>query len=372
LLTGSRNAELGAVGELIRSVVRKSRAPGIQYVVVDCAAVLYECHAGSADLATQRPMLADTTMMAFSMSKTVTAVAVLQLVDQGAVTLDEPIAGIIPWQPYGPEVTIRQLLCHSAGIPNPIPLRWVHSAGDPAFDERAKLAAVLRRYPWLNSPPGTRFAYSNIGYWLLGYVVAAISGEPFRSYVARHIAAPLGIAATQFGYEIPDRAAHACGYLERYSLFNLLKPLLIDRALIGEPVESWVPLRDLYPDGPAFGGVVGSAAAFARFLQDQLCERSVLLGESARKLMQAQQSTSDGPIAMTLGWHIGMFDRTPFLYKEGGGGGFHNMMRLYTGAGIGTVVMTNATSFNVGRLLDAADAAVLRLVGEPGSAISRR
>ena len=372
MLTGSRNAELGAVGDLIRSVVRKSRAPGIQYVVVDCAAVLYECHAGSADLATQRPMLADTTMMAFSMSKTVTAVAVLQLVDQAAVALDEPIARIIPWQPYGPDVTIRHLLCHTAGIPNPIPLRWVHSAGDLAFDERARLDAVLHRHPRLNTPPGTRCAYSNIGYWLLGFVVEAISGEPFRSYVANHIDAPLAGAGTQLGYEIPKGVPHACGYLERYTLFNLFKPWLIDRALIGDPVGAWVLLRDLYPDGPAFGGVVGNAAAFARFLQDQLSEHSVLLGDGARKLMQTQQCTDSGPIAMTLGWHMGMFDRTPFLYKEGGGGGFHNMMRLYTGAGIGTVVMTNATSFNVGKLLDAADTEVLRLIGEPGDAISRR
>jgi len=308
-------------------------------------------------------MLADTTMMAFSMSKTVTAVAALQLAERGAVILDEPIARIIPWQPYGPEVTIRHLLCHTAGIPNPLPLKWVHLAGDAVFDERARLDAVLRRHPRLNSPPGTRYAYSNIGYWLLGYIVEAISGESFRSYVTKHIAAPLGGAGTLLGYEIPDRAAHACGYLERYSLFNLLKHWLIDPALIGDPIGSWVLLRDLYPDGPAFGGVVGSARAFAHFLQDQLCERSVLLGEGARQLMQAQQSTTRGPIPMTLGWHIGALARTPYLYKEGGGGGFHSMMRLYAGAGIGTVVMTNATSCNVSKLLDAADAAMLRVAG---------
>ncbi len=317
-------------------------------------------------------MLADTTMMAFSMSKTITAVAMLQLVDQWAVSLDERIVRIIPWQPYGPEVTIRQLLCHTAGIPNPIPLRWVHPAGDGAFDERARLDAVLRRHPRLNSRAGTRYAYSNIGYWLLGHVIEAVSGEAFRSYVARHIAAPLGGAGAQLGYEVPDGVPHACGYLERYSLFNLLKSWLIEPALVGQPFGSWVLLRELYPDGPAFGGLVGSARAFARFLQDQLAEHSVLLGDDARRLMQAQQSTSSGPIAMTLGWHMGMSDRTPFLYKEGGGGGFHCMMRLYVGAGIGTVVMTNATSCNVGKLLDAADAAALRLFAGPGSASSRR
>lgn len=343
---------------LIRAVVQGSRAPGIQYAVVDRDSVLFECHAGLADLATRRPMAADTTMMAFSMSKTITAVAVLQLVEQGAVALDEPIARIIPWQPYGAEVTIRQLLCHTAGIPNPMPLKWVHAADDGAFDERSHLDVVLRRHPRLRSAPGRRYGYSNIGYWLLGFIVEAVSGEPFTAYVSRHIAARLGHGGTRLGYEIPAPASHARGYLERYSLFGLLRPWLIDRSLIAEPRGSWVTLRDLYVNGAAFGGVVGSALAFARFLQDQLRAHSALLGDRARELMRAQQAANGRPIPMTLGWHMGSLGRKPYYYKEGGGGGFHCLMRLYADAGIGTVVMTNATLFNVRELLDAADAAI--------------
>jgi hypothetical protein len=58
---------------------------------------------------------------------------------------------------------------------------------------------------------------------------------------------------------------------------------------------------------------------------------------------------------MTLGWHIGNLNGERFFYKEGGGGGFHCMMRLYPGDGLGTVIMTNATGFDVGRLLDIID-----------------
>ena len=66
------------------------------------------------------------------------------------------------------------------------------------------------------------------------------------------------------------------------------------------------------------------------------------------------------PVAMTLGWHIGDLAGTRFFYKEGGGGGFHCMMRVYPGDGIGTVVMTNATGFDVRRLLDTIDAPFVR------------
>jgi hypothetical protein len=62
---------------------------------------------------------------------------------------------------------------------------------------------------------------------------------------------------------------------------------------------------------------------------------------------------------MTLGWHIAALDGTSVFYKEGGGGGFHCMMRLYPSAGIGTVVMTNATGCDVRRLLDTVDASFL-------------
>lgn len=62
---------------------------------------------------------------------------------------------------------------------------------------------------------------------------------------------------------------------------------------------------------------------------------------------------------MTLGWHIGDLDGVRFFYKEGGGGGFHCMMRLYPAAGVGTVVMTNATGFNVRRFLDTTDSSFI-------------
>jgi hypothetical protein len=59
---------------------------------------------------------------------------------------------------------------------------------------------------------------------------------------------------------------------------------------------------------------------------------------------------------MNLGWHMGDLERTRFFFKEGGGGGFHSIMRVYADDGIGTVVMTNATGFDVRRLLDTMDA----------------
>ena len=300
--------------------------------------------------------------MAYSMSKTITAVAVLQLVEAGKVGLDDPVERYVDSFPYGASVTVRQLISHTSGIPNPIPLRWVHPAArHGSFDENELLAAILRDHPRLSFEAGTKYVYSNIGYWLLGKVVERASGETFSSYVSEHILRPLAIAPQELGYVVADPAHHATGYLEKYSFMNLVKGFLIDRDLIGDYNGRWLEIRSHYLNGPAFGGLVGTASGFAKFLQDQLRARSVLFNDTTRQLLYAPQQTMRGtPVAMTLGWHIGDLDGPRFFYKEGGGGGFHCMMRVYPGDGIGTVVMTNATGFDVRRLLDAIDASFLR------------
>jgi CubicO group peptidase (beta-lactamase class C family) len=340
----------------LTALTSASRTPGLEYLVMNSAGVLFEHDGGWADIDRQAPVDAMTTMMAHSMSKTITAIAVLQLLEAGKIGLDDPIDHYVS-TPYGSSVTVRQLITHTSGIPNPIPLRWVHPAARHAtFDESAALAAVLRDHPRLSFAPGTRYAYSNIGCWLLGRIIERASGEPFSLYVSGHILRPLAITPRELGYEVADPTHHATGYLEKYSLMNLAKGFLIDRDLIGDYTGRWLEIRSHYLNGPAFGGLVGTARGFGKFLQDQLRTQSVLLNNATRSLLYAPQHIARGtPVSMTLGWHIGDLDGTRFFYKEGGGGGVHSMMRVYPVAGIASVIMTNATGFNVRECLDTAD-----------------
>ena len=138
--------------ELPDALISASKTPGIQYVVVDSAHVLFEYDGGWAGIARRVLMDSTTTMMAYSMSKTITAAAVLQLVESNRVGLDTPVVRYLDSIPYGSEVTVRELLAHTSGLPNPIPLRWVHPAARHAtFDERPALASVLREHPHLSS-----------------------------------------------------------------------------------------------------------------------------------------------------------------------------------------------------------------------------
>lgn len=337
------------------------RVPGLQYRAVGPGGPLLEYEGGWADLARRTPMTRATTLMAYSMSKTITAAAVLQLVAAGTVGLDDPVDRYVP-TPYGRDITVRMLLAHLSGIPNPIPLRWVHPASQHArFDERRALGAEMAAHPRLAFAPGTRFRYSNLGYWLLGEVVAVAAHQQFEAYVVEHVLGPLGVAAQDLGYTIPAGTPHANGYLEKYSFMNLFKGTLIDRQYFGSYEGRWLRIEPHYLNGPAFGGLVGTAGGFATFLGDQLQPQSTVLPATARALFYEQQRTTAGrPVAMTLGWHVGTHRGSRFFFKEGGGGGFHCEMRLYPDAQVGTVLMTNATGFDVKRCLNAADRQLLR------------
>jgi D-alanyl-D-alanine carboxypeptidase len=342
-----------------------SKTPGIQYVAVNASAIVAAFTAGSSDLQRRTPMDPATTMMAYSMSKTITAAAVLQLVERGQIALDDQIVRYLPESPYGDSVTIAQLLTHTGGVPNPIPLRWVHlAAAHERFDEDAAFDAVLRAHPRLSHRPGTKYAYSNIGYWMLGRIVERVNGRPFAGHVTTQILQPLGISE-DLGYTVSSVTRHAAGYLEKYSLVNLLKGWLIDTDLIGEYEGRWLRIESHYPNGAAFGGLVGTARGFARFLQDQLRPTSVLFGDAMKAAFYAPQRTTSGRlIPMTLGWHVGETDGVPFFFKEGGGGGFHSMMRVYATRGVASVVMTNATNFNVARCLDTVDRHIVGTAGD--------
>ncbi|MDP2370817.1 serine hydrolase domain-containing protein [Rhodoferax sp.] len=327
----------------------RSEVPGLQYIAVTADRVLFEYAGGWADIQGQKAMTLDTTLMAYSMTKTFTAVAILQLAEQRKLSLDHLIDGYLPNAAYhGHGVTLRQLLNHTSGVPNPIPLRWVHlAAEDSSFNEAEALAAVLRENPDLAFEPGRKFAYSNIGYWLLGKVVEQVTGQSYPAYMRANVLQPLRLSAQEMDFVIPDESRHANGYLKKYSLMNLVKGFVIDRKFLGGYEGHWLRFNSHYLNGPAFGGLIGTARGFSRFLQDQLRTESVLFGLETKRLLETRHTDGAGrPIPMTPGWHVGETRGVAYFFKEGGGGGFHCEMRIYPAKGVATVVMANSTGFN--------------------------
>jgi len=133
-------------------------APGIQYIIVNKDATIYAFSSGLADIKNRTPLSLSQTLSAFSMTKTLTAIAILQLAERQEINIDDRVSKYIEY-PCGQEISIRQLLNHTSGLPNPIPLKWVHLATDHKnFNENAALAKVLADNPEPDRSPGEKYA----------------------------------------------------------------------------------------------------------------------------------------------------------------------------------------------------------------------
>lgn len=330
--------------------------PGAAYIVTNAAGPVFERASGLADISGRVPMALTTTMAVFSMTKTLTAIAVLQLAEKGALRLDDEVRKYAG-HPYDPAITIRQLVTHTAGIPNPIPLRWVHPAEAHAgFDEAAALAKVLAKHDRRKYGPGDRYLYSNVGYWLLGRVIEAAAKQDYRSFMRARVFEPLDLGPRDIDFAIAWPQNHAKGYLAAASLMNVLKGLFLDRAAWGGYEGRWLRIREVYPDGPSYGGAIGSASAIGVILRDLLREEPVLLSRGSKALLFEQaRLTSGRAIGMTLGWHIGELAGRPTYFKEGGGAGFHCEMRMYPDSGLASVIMANRTSLDTNKFLSRLD-----------------
>lgn len=126
----SLSKEMKSQNENIKTILNdlvSSNEPGLQYVVVDKASVLFESSIGLSDVKQQKQLLLNQMMASFSMTKTITAIAILQLVENGKINIEDKASKYVK-HPYNTEITIKQLINHTSGIPNPIPLKWVHLA----------------------------------------------------------------------------------------------------------------------------------------------------------------------------------------------------------------------------------------------------
>jgi CubicO group peptidase (beta-lactamase class C family) len=161
---------------------------------------------GLADRTRHQPVDARTLFHYGSITKTLTAVAIMQLRDRGLLSLDDHITRWVPelrqvHDPYGmiDSITLRMLLSHSAGFQNGT---WPYRSGTPwePFEPTTwnQLVAMMP-YQELHFRPGSRYSYSNPGYIYLARVIEAISGDPWEAYIQKNIFAPLGLDRSYFG-----------------------------------------------------------------------------------------------------------------------------------------------------------------------------
>ena len=359
---GGRPANAEELETFIEKMVEQEKVPGLSVTVVKGDRVVWKLGFGFADLSASRRATASTIYLWFSMTKIVTATAVLQLCENGHLDLDAPVDEYfrgfkIVSQPV--PVTVRHLLSHSSGLANPVPIRWVRAARSPAPDGRAFVDRLLSKHRKLEFTTGERAGYSNIGYLVLGVLISEVSGMGYEEYVHDEVLAPLGVNRTGFTYPDAGGQEMATAY---QSLPKVLTPLFraaMPRGVVGPRYGGYVTFNPFYVNGPAYGGLVGSTEEAARILLLHLNEGQVdgtrLLSPGAVGMMQ-QIVPRGGKRDFGLGWlrpREASKRGLTFVEHLGGGAGFWNVMRLYPEESLGVVIMGNTTSYDHESLLEA-------------------
>jgi CubicO group peptidase (beta-lactamase class C family) len=186
-------AELSEIGELIESAIAGGRTPGIVAAAGRGPETLATWVAGWADTTAgaKRPMTAETVFDLASLTKPVaTTTTALALAAQGRLGLDDPVGRYLPRFTVSGEVTIRHLLTHTSGLPASKKFyEWCRSGSELLSDLYATE---------LEAPPGTRVAYSDLGFITLGELIAVVAGTPLEVAVADLVTGPLGLRSTGY------------------------------------------------------------------------------------------------------------------------------------------------------------------------------
>lgn len=331
----------------VRTLMHEARVPGLSIAVVDRDQLLFAAGFGAADRASARASTPDTAYLWFSMTKVVTATAALRLADEGRLDLDAPAADYVDYlqAPGRRQPTVRQLLTHTAGLANPLPIRWAHTAGAEAPDPESMLRRLTSRRRAYRHPVGRTARYSNLGYLAAGQVITAAAGEPFETYVRRAVLEPAGMSRTGFAYQHDGDAA--TGYIRAPRLAGPLLRRILPAGIAASRHGDHLALNRFYVDGPAYGGLVGDVLDAGRFLRLHLGDGQVdgqrVLAPATTRAMRTIEHVGK-PFNHGIGWFRRPTQTADWVEHYGAGAGFWNVMRLYPTRGLGVVVMTNSTT----------------------------
>jgi CubicO group peptidase (beta-lactamase class C family) len=208
-------SEFATTDRYIAEAMAEWRIPGLSVAVVRGDEIIYLKGYGTAD-SSGRPMTPQTPIWLASLSKSITATAIMQLAEAGQLDLDMPITAVIPWFREGmadpSPITIRHLLHHSSGFST---FSGQEVLSDSSISDTA-LENTVRRLSSapLQFEPGTAYTYSNSNYDILGYIVQVTAEQPYEDYIAQRIFAPLKM--TNAHAYLAEAEGIAQGFLEYF------------------------------------------------------------------------------------------------------------------------------------------------------------
>lgn len=283
-----------------------------------------------ADPEAPRPWNADTAFEIGSVSKTLNALLLQQLIDAGKLGLDDPVQAHLPKGVSMPKhgdspITLRHLLTHTSGLPSLAPSWQIRDPANPyrEIDRKALhkgLASIT-----LSRAPGAQFEYSNLGAMLLSDIISRSADKPFPKLAAEQIFAPLQMAS--FVGKPPKGVVVARGHSPN-----------------GAEVAAW----DFDPALAGVGGVRASLNDMIHYVEAQIGRRESALDAVIERSQQPVNPAEGRPMAM--GWMIAPLNGDKVLVHEGGTGGFSSFVAFRADHSRGVVVLSDTALTSLGGL----------------------
>ena len=367
---GQANSASAPINELdlkpkVAEALDRRPSAGLAVVLVRNGSLEWFLGHGVADVESKEPITEDTVFRIGSITKTFTAIAVMQLCERGLVDLDAPANDylrtfrLIPAKPsFRP--TVRHLLTHTAGIGYWRRLSDLLQPGVGSGDRAGRsgappLGEYYRRGLPVEVEPGTKWAYSNHGFAALGQIVEDVTGQPFEDYARERIFEPLGMDHTDLVRSERVRSRLATGYVLRSRGLN--------------------PVADREVPTPGGGGMYSTAQDVARYiaaLQRLYAGRQdlVLKPETLASMFRPHFQLDPRLPGMGIAFELGEESGHKTIGKAGIVSGFHSAIVLAPEVRIGVVVLSNTGGLD-GRNATALLAAALvrRRLGLPDQAI---
>lgn len=312
---------------LIEKVKKKYKVNGLSIALVDGDKLVWAEGFGYADIRRRKKATAETIYRIGSVSKPITATAVMQMAQKNRVNIDDPLQTYLPeftvlsrFQSTSQDVTIRNILSHHSGLPTDLRKgMWT--------DAPINSVAKQLQHEYLAYPPNMIFNYSNIGYTLLGHMLQKLSGYEFSSYMTEHLLRPMGMYSTD--------------YLVREDMQEMMS-----RGYKGKIAVRLPKIRDL----PAYS-MYSNVLDLSRFIRTYLTEGSldgkvILYPETVKEILTVQNM--DVPLDMSmqngLGWYVehATVKGAGRVVRHGGSTMlFSSEVMLLPDSGLGVVILAN-------------------------------
>ncbi len=333
----SNSSSYDAIDAYVEGQMRRLNIPGVSLAIVEGDQIVHLRGFGQARPGGEAPS-PQTPFLIGSLTKSFTALAVMQLVEAGKVELDAPVQRYLPWfRVADPEasaqITVRQLLNQTSGLPTLdgwIPLGDFDASPD-AIERQARALFTLK----LTRPVGSEFEYSNLNYNLLGLIIEAASGESYADYIQKRIFTPLRMSHSYTSQAMAKQNSLAVGHQYWFAFPFAAPNLPMPRGSLpsGQLISNSEDLAHYliaYLNGGRYGNAQILSAAGIDEMHSGVAE-------------QTEMGMSFGKYGM--GWYITDVGQTKTIWHTGNVPDFTAYMALVPEQKKGVVLLTNAGHF---------------------------